>query len=987
MPGSPFICDVIDVNKVALINYDQNETLMFPVFRSNSLELNSNNLSSSSINIKLTSPSGMQVPVSRSITAHNTLKITFQPNEIGTHRLEIDYASVPITGSPFDIKTYDSSRIVVSEIKGGEVNKNCEFTIDASSAGEGQLEIAVNDGQIKNNVRQIKPGHYSVTFLPLKQENYVVDVKFNQEVVPGCPKRIFVFDRQNIKIAGSFAETTLIGKQSSFQLSGVHNIDDLKVRIKGPNGIEFVPKIQKIGPEECRIEWTPNELGTYTVYATYSDNVIKGAPFKIKTYDPKRVFVYNINDGYVFKPNIFCVDASGAGEGSLEIGINCNGHYIPNQVKPLGNSKFEVHFLPQEPLTHYANISFNSEPIKGSPFPINIADTNSVTAQGKGLGLIPVNVPTSFQVLASNTGASNINVHLFGPKGENVPARLYQQSNGDYVCEFTPTSVGQYRVDILYLNQPIAGSPYFATVYDPRAFEILSMPNEFFAGQENVIEVDFSKMGNVDFDAKVTSPSGSYVPIQFDGHLQKRIKIIPNELGPHKIVMLIGQNMIGKPLIINTIETRLPIARGDGLYHGIEDRPAMFYVDSQGMKGNLEVSIEGPQHYTKNQIERLTDGSFIVRYTPVEVGLFKIFAKWNGREIEGSPFISYVVNPDKVKIVGGWQSILDYNNILNLKLYEEKIINFDTIEAGPGTLNATIIAPNGSKLPLRLISQGHIYSLCFTALYDGEYKIHLAWDNHVLPNTPIVARTSHLSDVNKIDVNGLGIQEAKINQESDFIIDGSRAGDLVGLPEIRLTGTKCDIDVRMMQLGHNIYRCTYVAQIPGAYLLSIKWNDRQIGDSPYKVLIGMNSDPSKVIVSGEGIKSGIFGQEIKAFIDTRRAGPGELTAHCLGSQKVAFCEFYDHKDGTFTLFIKPQEPGKHVLHIKYNDEHVPGSPFITRISGPPDASKVRVIGPGICHGVLSKFKSRFVCETKGAGAGQLTVRIRGPKGILECLIA
>jgi filamin len=164
-------------------------------------------------------------------------------------------------------------------------------------------------------------------------------------------------------------------------------------------------------------------------------------------------------------------------------------------------------------------------------------------------------------------------------------------------------------------------------------------------------------------------------------------------------------------------------------------------------------------------------------------------------------------------------------------------------------------------------------------------------------------------------------------------------------------------------------------------LLSIKWNDKQIGESPYKVNVGMSSDPSKVIVSGEGIRMGVFGQEIKAIIDTRRAGPGELTAYCMGPNKVAFCEFFDHKDGTFNLYIKPQEAGKHALQIKYNDEHVPGSPFLVRISGPPDASKVRVIGSGICHGVLNKFKSRFVCETKGAGAGQLTVRIRGPKGM------
>ena len=51
-----------------------------------------------------------------------------------------------------------------------------------------------------------------------------------------------------------------------------------------------------------------------------------------------------------------------------------------------------------------------------------------------------------------------------------------------------------------------------------------------------------------------------------------------------------------------------------------------------------------------------------------------------------------------------------------------------------------------------------------------------------------------------------------------------------------------------------------------------------------------------------------------------------------------------------------------------------------RIAGAPDASKVRVFGPGVEHGVLPIYQSRFVCDTRGAGAGQLTVRIRGPKG-------
>lgn len=66
--------------------------------------------------------------------------------------------------------------------------------------------------------------------------------------------------------------------------------------------------------------------------------------------------------------------------------------------------------------------------------------------------------------------------------------------------------------------------------------------------------------------------------------------------------------------------------------------------------------------------------------------------------------------------------------------------------------------------------------------------------------------------------------------------------------------------------------------------------------------------------------------------------------------------------------------------VVHSGEHVSGSPFNLRVMGAPDASKVRVHGPGIEHGVLATFQSRFLCDTRGAGAGQLTVRVRGPKG-------
>ncbi|KAH3821614.1 hypothetical protein DPMN_123379 [Dreissena polymorpha] len=60
--------------------------------------------------------------------------------------------------------------------------------------------------------------------------------------------------------------------------------------------------------------------------------------------------------------------------------------------------------------------------------------------------------------------------------------------------------------------------------------------------------------------------------------------------------------------------------------------------------------------------------------------------------------------------------------------------------------------------------------------------------------------------------------------------------------------------------------------------------------------------------------------------------------------------------------------------------YFPGSPFTFKVNSRPEASKVRVHGPGVENGILATYVSKFIVETKGAWAGQLTVRIRGPKG-------
>jgi hypothetical protein len=53
----------------------------------------------------------------------------------------------------------------------------------------------------------------------------------------------------------------------------------------------------------------------------------------------------------------------------------------------------------------------------GSPFPVSVMESHRATAIGKGLGTIPINIPTSFTVLTQNTDIGELKCAI---KGEGL---------------------------------------------------------------------------------------------------------------------------------------------------------------------------------------------------------------------------------------------------------------------------------------------------------------------------------------------------------------------------------------------------------------------------------------------------------------------------------------------------------------------------------------------------------------------------------------
>ena len=86
-------------------------------------------------------------------------------------------------------KAYDASKVLVSSIPWGTIGKAVDFTVDASKAGEGNLEITIS-ARGRNIPTQVHPqgsAKFMVSFVPLEGIDHIISITFNKELVPGAP--------------------------------------------------------------------------------------------------------------------------------------------------------------------------------------------------------------------------------------------------------------------------------------------------------------------------------------------------------------------------------------------------------------------------------------------------------------------------------------------------------------------------------------------------------------------------------------------------------------------------------------------------------------------------------------------------------------------------------------------------------------------------------------------------------------------------------
>ncbi|VUZ40251.1 unnamed protein product [Hymenolepis diminuta] len=855
-----------------------------------------------------------------------TCSVEYLPTKAGNYDMFIKLNDMDIPGSPFNIPIRD--RIDPNKVRcygpglepnGARAGVPATFTVDASQAGEAPVVVTHTDRtgrKVPDSVvpRPGQPGVYDVTYLPENDGPCTIEVKFDNCQVPRSP----------------------------FMQNVLPACEPHKVRVTGE------------GVHPSRPEGLPASQMT-----------------------------------------TFQVDTREAGSGDLELTVtDSEQRPLQLEVADHGDGVYTCQYMPEEACPHYVDVKFGGREIPESPFCVKVHPTGRpdlCRIEGGNDPRIPIFQPCAITVHSLEAGPGKVMGRVVAPTGQPAEVQTVTLPNGKVNVCYTPQMLGDHMVEIFFGGQIIHGGRFnqkavnldelIQPVAEERAERVpiqtmhSTTLTQFHESTKTTgyYPIDFklpvgSKFGNL--EGLVRTPGGRTIrPTLLDnGDGTVTAQFQPTEAGLHELeITFNGTPIEGSPFrfYVEPVGSGRVTAYGPGLSHGRVGEPAEFtLVTREAGAGGLSIAVEGP---SKAEIvcRDNKNGTCSASYLPLAPGEYTISIKFMDQHIQGSPFTATIME-DPMRMT---QVMVGTTSEVPLRISEADIYN----------LTATVTSPSGIEQPsmIKRMPNGHL-GISFTPREIGDHLVNVYRNGRPIPNSPfkIYVGESELGNAGRVRVYGRGLREGLANQNCQFTVDTRDAG--FGGLSLSVEGpSKADIECHDNQDGTCLV--TYRPTEPGTYIINIKYADEPVPGSPFAVNIGghpssarvmeritrqrevaeathigsqcelnlkipgspfqftvgpiTDGGANKVRVLGQGIQRGYINSNNEFNIYTREAGAGNLSIAIEGPSKAEI-DFEDRKDGSCLVSFRVSEPGEYMCSIRFNDEHVPGSPFRLDVEDP-----------------------------------------------------
>ncbi|XP_078803935.1 filamin-B isoform X4 [Oryzias latipes] len=1048
IPGSPFkvqVKDIVDPSKVKVSGPGVGSGVRANIPQSFTVDCRKAGVAP--LAVAVTAPKGVAEPVEVTDNGDGTYTVAYTPSVEGACSVSIKYAEEDVPRSPFRVRvlpTHDASKVRASGpglTSGVPASFPVEFSIDAREAGQGQLSVLITDpdGNPKQpRIHDNGGGTYLVSYIPDRTGRYTIVIKYGGDDIPASPFRVRATatgDASKCSVSG-VGPTVAIGQEMSLAVNtkgaGKGKVCCVVVQ---PDGSEVEAEVVENPDGTFDIFYTAPAPGNYVIFVRFGGENIPRSPFKVMATDEPPVSQKQARQqasaaGVGFQPwatsDSFQLDSSsinGSGFKPFDMVIPFSfskGEVTGEVLMPSGKSAqpqithnadgtFTVQYAPTEAGLHEMHIKYNDTHIPESPlqFYVNHASSPSVTAYGPGLSYGTANKVATFTVYTEDASEGGLDLAIEGPSKADISC--VDNKDGTCTVSYLPTLAGRYNILVKYNDEHIAGSPFTARIAGQlhgrtRVHERRRARFHFLCLSENNQRRSQVKVGSAaDFcldinetdlsllTASIRSPSGRDEPCLLKRMPNNHIGIsfIPREVGEHQVSILKnGRPVPNSPITIMVVQSEIGDAsrvkvHGDGLVRGTTFEDASFVVDTQEAGyGGLALAIEGPSK-VDIQTQDLENGTCGVTYCPTEPGNYIVSIRFAEQHVPGSPFTVRVTGEGRIReSISRRQraaSLASVGSVCDLNL---KIPAID-----PQDVSATVTAPSRASQPAELVAVGNdTYSVRFVPTEMGVHCVSVKYRGVHVPGSPFQFTVGPLGEggAAKVKAGGPGLEGAMVGEPAEFSIWTREAG--AGGLSVAVEGpSKADISFDDRKDG--TCGVAYVAQDPGDYEVSVKFNEQHIPESPFLVpVVAPANDARRLTVAGLQ-ESGLKVNHPASFAVHLNGAQGKMEAKVHSpSGALEECVVTELDRDMHAIRFIPRENGIHTIDVKFNGSHIPGSPFQVRVGEPGqtgDSSLVTAYGAGLERGTTG-VQSEFIINTK-AGPGSLAVTIEGPSKVkMDC---
>ncbi|XP_069085499.1 filamin-C isoform X4 [Pleurodeles waltl] len=936
----------------------------------------------------------------------------------GNVTVSVNYGGDAIPKSPFVVNVappLDLGKVKVQGLNNKvDVGKDQEFTIDTQGAGgQGQLDVKITSPSRRPIPCKVEtgtsPGIHTVKYMPPEEGPYKVDITYDGNPIPSSPftvEAVMPPDPSKVRAYGPGLKGGFVGKPAPFAIDTKGaGTGGLGLTVEGP--CEAKIECQDNGDGSCSVSYLPTEPGEYAINILFAEVHIPGSPFKadIKpVFDPSKVTVSGpgLEHGKAGETATFTVDCSKAGEAELTIEIiSDSGAKAEVLIQNNSDGTYSITYIPAFPGMYTITIKYGGHAVPKFPARVNVdpaVDTSGVKVFGPGVeprGVLR-EVTTEFTVDArslTKTGGSHIKARVINPSGAKTESFITDNGDGTYRVQYTAYEDGMHLVEVMYDDVAVPKSPFRVSVTegcDPTRVRAYGPGLEGgLVNKSNHFTVETRGAGTGGLGLAIEGPSEAKMSCKDNKDGSCSVEYIPFTPGDYDVNITFGGRPIpGSPFRVPVKEVVDPSkvkCSGPGLGAGVRAHiPQTFTVDcSKAGVAPLDVRVLGPSGVAEPvDVRDKGDGTHTVNYTPATDGPYTVSVKYAEQEVPRSPFkIKVQPTHDASKVRASGPGL----NASGIPASLPVEFTIDARDAGEGLLTVQILDPEGKPKKANIRDNGDgTYTVSYVPDMTGRYTITIKYGGDEIPFSPFRIHALPTGDASKclvtVSIGGHGLGTClgptiQIGEQTVITVDAKAAGKgkvtcKVSTPD----GGELDVDVVENQDGtFDIY---YTAPEPGKYIITIRFGGELIPNSPFHVVA--TEEP---ITPADTIDSMLRPFNLVIPFTVQK---GEITGQVrMPSGKLARPNITDNKDGTVTVKFAPVEKGLHEMDIKYDGNHIPGSPLQFYVDAI-NSRHVNAHGPGLSHGMVNK-PATFTIVTKDAGEGGLSLAVEGPsKAEITC---